>query len=144
MRSNFFTILVLISILLFSVLSSVQASKYTMSWSFRVYNNPNARQVAINVAEKQAGLVEENQDPIDRFRESFERRLMSSVQRSLIDQILGEEEVEEGNFQTGDLDISVSEDPDTGDITLEITDLNTGETTIVTYSSDEWPTEYDY
>ena len=144
MRNKFFITLMLISILLFSVLSSVQASKYTMSWRFRVYNNPNARQVAINVAEKQAGLVEENQDPIDRFRESFERRLMSSVQRSLIDQILGEEEVEEGNFQTGDLDISVSEDPDTGDITLEITDLNTGETTIVTYSSDEWPTEYDY
>lgn len=137
-------ILTMILVLVLSIFSSVQASNYTMSWRFKVYNKPNARQVAINVAEKQAGLVEEVEDPIEQFRESFERRLMSNMQRSLIDQIMGEESVEDGNYQIGDLDISVYEDPDTGDVTLEITDINTGETSIVTYSSDEWPTEYDY
>lgn len=144
MRNRRLQVIFLASILIFILGFSVQASKYTMSWRFRIFNKPNARQVAINIAEKQDGLVEENQDPIEQFRESFERRLMSNMQRGLIDQIMSEESVEDGNYQVGDLDISVYEDPDTGDITLEITDLNTGETSIVTYSSDEWPTEYDY
>lgn len=130
--------------LVFSITFLTAAENYTMSWGFRIFNRPNARQVAINIAEKQDGLIEENQDPVERFRESFERRLMSTVQRNLIDQILDDETEADGNFQTGDLDITVTEDPDTGDITLEITDINTGETTIITYSADDWPTDYDY
>ncbi|MEC9490292.1 MAG: curli assembly protein CsgF [Halanaerobiales bacterium] len=136
MRRNKIIILILVSILFLG--GSVQASQYTMSWSFRTFNNPNARQVAINLAEKQAGMVEETEDPIERFKESFERRLMSNMQQGLIEQITGEESVEEGSYQIGDLDISVSEDPATGDVTLTITDLNTGETSVVTYSSDDY------
>ncbi|MFW6001409.1 MAG: curli assembly protein CsgF [Halanaerobium sp.] len=143
MKKWFLIFFILFSIQVLTVFS-VSADDYTMSWDFRIFDNPNARQVAINIAEKQEGMVEENQDPIERFRESFERRLLSTVQRSLIDQILGEEDLEESNFQTNDLDINVREDPDTGDVILEITDLNTGETTIINYSSDEWPTDYDY
>lgn len=143
MRRLFIILLILVS-LIFSATFFAAAENYTMSWRFRIFNNPNARQVAINTAEKQDGLIEENQDPVERFRESFERRLMSTVQRNLIDQILDDEEQADGNFQTGDLDITVTEDPDTGDVTLEITDLNTGETTVITYSADEWPTDYNY
>jgi curli production assembly/transport component CsgF len=143
MKKYIFIFLIL-SGLVFLIAVSVNAENYTMSWRFRIFNKPNARQVAINIAEKQDGLIEENQDPIERFRESFERRLMSTVQRNLIDQILDDETEADGNFQTGDLDITVTEDPDTGDVTLEITDLNTGETTIITYSADDWPTDYDY
>lgn len=143
MKKYIFIFLIL-SALVFLIAVSVNAENYTMSWRFRIFNKPNARQVAINTAEKQDGLIEENQDPIERFRESFERRLMSTVQRNLIDQILDDETEADGNFQTGDLDITVTEDPDTGDVTLEITDLNTGETTIITYSADDWPTDYDY
>ncbi|MFN2341535.1 MAG: curli assembly protein CsgF [Halanaerobium sp.] len=143
MKKSIFILLILSS-LVFLTAVSVSAENYTMSWKFIIFNNPNARQVAINTAEKQDGLIEENQDSIERFRDSFERRLMSTVQRNLIDQILDDEKKAEGNFQTGDLDISVTEDPDTGDVTLEITDLNTGETTIITYSADDWPTDYDY
>ncbi|MFP4199728.1 MAG: curli assembly protein CsgF [Halanaerobium sp.] len=137
-------VLIILSGLMFLTAFSVSAENYTMSWNFRVFNHPNARQAAINTAEKQDGLIEENQDPVERFRESFERRLMSTVQRNLIDQILDDEKEAEGNFQTGDLDISVTEDPDTGDVTFETTDLNTGETTIITYSADDWPTDYKY
>jgi curli production assembly/transport component CsgF len=136
MRRNKIIILILVSILFLG--GSVQASQYTMSWSFRTFNNPNARQVAINMAEKQNGMVEETEDPIERFRESFERRLMSNMQQGLIDQITGEGSVEDGSYQIGDLDISVSEDSATGDVTLTITNLNTGETSIVTYSSDDY------
>jgi len=134
MRRNKIIILILVSILFLG--GSVQASQYTMSWSFRTFNNPNARQVAINTAEKQDGLVEEDEDPIEQFKESLERRLMSTLQRDLIDQITGEEEVDSGeSYQVGDLDISVVEE-DNGDVTLTITNLNTGETSVVTYSDD--------
>ncbi|TDO91275.1 curli production assembly/transport component CsgF [Halanaerobium saccharolyticum] len=137
MRRNKIIILTLVTILFWGGFASVQASQYTMSWSFRTFNNPNARQVAINTAEKQDGLVEEDEDPIERFKESFERRLMSTMQRELIDQITGEESVIEKSYQTENLDISVIEEPN-GDVTLTITDLNTGETSIVTYSADDY------
>lgn len=143
MKRLIITIIILGS-LIFSITFYTAAENYTMSWRFRIFNNPNARQVAINTAEKQDGLIEENQDPVQRFRESFERRLMSTVQRNLINQILDEDTDAGGNFQTGDLDITVTEDPDTGEVTLEITDINTGETTIISYSADEWPTDYNY
>ncbi|MFW5988571.1 MAG: curli assembly protein CsgF [bacterium] len=137
MKKYFFIIFILINILLLTAIST-NAENHTMSWNFRIFNNPNARQAAINIAEKQDSLVEEVQDPIEEFRESFERRLFYSIQRNLIDQIMDDEEPADGNYQTGNLDISISEDPDTGEVTLTITDLNTGESTVVTYSTNDY------
>lgn len=109
---------------------------YNMSWSFSKFNNPDARQAAINIAETQDGLVESSQDSIDQFAEGLKRRLYSSTQRQIIENIM-ESEDPTGEFQAGDLDISVTES--NGEIFVEITDTITGETTVITYSS-EWGT----
>ncbi len=113
---------------------------YTMSWSFRTFHNPNARQVAKGIAEQQDGMIEEEEDPIDTFRERLERRLMSRIQRNLIDQITGDEGELEDEFDVdvGDLNIYVDHDEDTGVVTIEITNLITGETDVITYSEDSW------
>ncbi|TDO85238.1 curli production assembly/transport component CsgF [Halanaerobium saccharolyticum] len=108
-------------------------ANYNMSWNFQKFNNPNARQVANNKAKTQDGLVESQEDALDQFAQSMERRLYSSVQSQIIDAI------EEGNigdvknFQAGDLDISVTEANE--EVFIEITDTITGESTIVTYSN---------
>ncbi len=122
------------------------AETYTMSWSFRTFHNPNARQVAKGIAEQQDGMVEEEEDPIDTFRERLERRLMSRIQRNLIDRITGDEGELEDEFDVdvGDLNIYVDHDEDTGVVTIEITNLITGETDVITYSEDSWINpEYD-
>lgn len=54
-NKNIIIILTLVTILFWGGFASVQASQYTMSWNFRTFNNPNARQVATNMAEKQEG-----------------------------------------------------------------------------------------
>ena len=111
---------------------------YTMSWSFQTFNNPNARQVAINTAETQDGLVDEDEDPIQRFADGLERRLYSSAQREIVDMIMDEDEVPYGEFDAGNLNISVAEDPQTGEVIVEIVDQISGDSTIITYSDDDF------
>lgn len=111
---------------------------YTMSWSFQTFNNPNARQVAVSTAEKQDGLIEDTEDPIERFADGLERRLYSSAQREIIDKIMDEDEVPYGEYEAGNLDISVAEDPQTGEVIIEIVDTETGDSTIIDYSSDDF------
>ena len=138
--------LIFIFIIMMFIFGSINAEayNYTMSWNFRYFNNPNARQVAINIAEKQEGLVEREQDEIDRFQESFERRLMSSVQRSIINQILGETGLTVGEYMVGDLSISIAEDPNTGEVIMEIINVITGDSTLVTYAVDYWQENDSY
>ncbi len=140
MRKNGFIIL-FIFIFVFITFSSVEALNYTMSWSFQSFNNPNARQVNMNVAETQAGMVEEaaSMDPLERFKEQFERRMISSIQRSIVERIRDEdaEGPAEGSYQVGDLEITISEDQLTGEVTLDVVNIITGESTTISYS-DEW------
>ncbi len=117
---------------------------YTMSWSFQTFNQPNARQVAINVAEMQDGLIEEEEDPIERFTEGLERRLYSSAQRQIVDMIMDEDEVPYGEFEAGNLQISVAEDPQTGEVIVDIYDVITGDSTTITYSGDEWDSGWNW
>ena len=140
-------VFIFISAVLIIGMTSGHAAAYNinMSWNFRIFNNPNARQVAINTAEKQAEMIDvEEEDPLERFRERFERRLTSRIQRDMVSKILDDEELAFGDYEVGDLEISIAEDPDTGEVLVEITDVVTGETTVITYSSDEWPTEYSW
>ncbi|MFW6382356.1 MAG: curli assembly protein CsgF [Bacillota bacterium] len=113
--------------------SAAAYPSYNMSWSFNKFNNPDARQAAINIAETQDDLVETDQNSIDRFTEGLERRLYSSVQRQIIEDIM-ESEDPTGEFTAGDLEISVTEGD--GEVFVEITDSITGESTTVTYSND--------
>ncbi|NLM40992.1 MAG: hypothetical protein GX199_01625 [Firmicutes bacterium] len=64
---------------------SVQAV-HTMSWGFQLINNPNARQVALNVANAQEQLLEETdeQTGLERFQESLERMVMSKAIRDIV------------------------------------------------------------
>jgi len=126
-------------IFIFTAVSSVGALNYTMSWRFQSFNNPNARQVNMNIAETQAGMVEEMIDPLERFRQQFERRMISTIQRSIVDRIRDEdaEGPAEGSYQVGDLEITITEDPLTGEVTLDVINIITGESTTISYS-DEW------
>lgn len=118
---------------------SVEALNYSMSWSFSSFNNPNSRQVNMNIAETQAGMVEEALDPLERFQEQFERRLISSIQRSIVERIRDEdaEGPTEGSYQVGDLEITITEDQLTGEVTLDVVNIITGESSTISYS-DEW------
>lgn len=59
---------------------------YTMSWGFQMINNPNARQVALNIANAQEELnrVAEDQSGLDRFKESLDRMVMSKAIRDIV------------------------------------------------------------
>ncbi|MFW6029083.1 MAG: curli assembly protein CsgF [Halanaerobiales bacterium] len=117
---------------------------FTMSWSFQTFNQPNARQVAINTAEKQDGLIEEKEDPIENFASGLERRLYSSAQRDIVDKIMSEDEVPYGEYEAGNLKISVAEDPQTGEIIVDIYDTVSGDSTTITYSGDEWDNDINW
>ena len=125
-------IILMVSILIiFSFTFSTAAyPNYNMSWDFRIFDDPDARQVAINTAEKQDGLVESTQDSIDRFKEGLERQLYGSIQRDIIDKIDSGDP--EGKWQTGDLKIELNES--NGEVIVTITDTITGETTTIYYS----------
>ncbi len=139
MKKQLITLAILAGLIFGTFSSSAAAYNFTMSWNFQIFNNPNARQVAINTAEKQAEMYQEEQDPIERFQESFERRLTSRIQREMVDKIMQDEEMAFGDYEVGDLRVSIAEDPDTGEVYVEIRDIITGETTTITYSADEWP-----
>ncbi len=122
---------------------NAQALNYTMSWDFQIFNDANARQVAINVAEKQHDLVDV-EDPIEEFTDGLDRRLQSSAQREIVDMIMDEDEVPYGEFEAGNLNISVAEDPQTGEVIVEITDIITGDSTIITYEGDDWGSDFGF
>lgn len=58
----------------------------TMTWGFQILNNPNARQVALNIATAQQELakVTQEQSAIDRFKESLDRMAMSKAIRDIV------------------------------------------------------------
>ncbi|MGI6558106.1 MAG: hypothetical protein ACOX20_03840 [Limnochordia bacterium] len=68
--------------------STAALADAVMSWSFNTFNNPNARQVALNIANRQAELAEledEEKTIMERFQESLERMQMSYAIRKLLE-----------------------------------------------------------
>jgi hypothetical protein len=68
--------------------STAALADAVMSWSFNTFNNPNARQVALNIANRQAELAEledEEKTIMERFQESLERMQMSYSIRKLLE-----------------------------------------------------------
>lgn len=134
-------ILIMTMIILIASIIPVSAAVYPdyyMDWSFQIFNNPDARQVAINTAQSQNDMIEEETDPIEDFTDSLERRLSSVAQREIVDIIMGESDVPYGEFEAGNLWISVAEDPQTGEVIVEITDVVSGDSTVITYSQDDF------
>ncbi|MFW5987984.1 MAG: curli assembly protein CsgF [bacterium] len=137
MKKIIFIIVILLISINFSVFAAVYPD-YSMRWNFELFNNHDARQVALNLAKSQEELLKEaiETDPIDQFIEGLERRLYTSAQRKIIDMIINEDEVASGSFDIGELSIVVAEDPETSKIIVEIIDKISGDSTIVTYSND--------
>ncbi|MFW5988406.1 MAG: curli assembly protein CsgF [bacterium] len=136
-------ILIITMIILIATIIPVSAEvypDYNMKWSFQIFNSPDARQVAINTAQSQNELIEEETetDQIDQFTDSLDRRLSSVAQREIVDIIMGESDVPYGEFEAGNLWISVAEDPQTGEVMVEITDVVSGDSTVITYSQDDF------
>lgn len=73
-------------VLTLALFSSGVLASHTMSWGFQILNNPNARQIALNIANAQQELSKVEEDPsgIDRFKESLDRMAMSKAIRDIV------------------------------------------------------------
>ena len=74
------------TILIVFSLTGTAVASYTMSYSFQLINNPNARQVALNIANAQQELSRTTEEPsaLDRFKESLDRMAMSKAIRDIV------------------------------------------------------------
>ncbi|NLK08433.1 MAG: hypothetical protein GX316_06995 [Firmicutes bacterium] len=85
MKKGLITISAVVLITLLS--SAAVLADAVTSWRFETFYNPNARQVALNLANRQAEVAKEDEDdktPMERFKESLERMQMSSVIQNLL------------------------------------------------------------
>ncbi|NLY11409.1 MAG: hypothetical protein GX020_06975 [Firmicutes bacterium] len=66
--------------------SLVALATPTMSWNFKIFNNFNARQVALNLAIKQQELSKTTKEAssLDRFKESLQRMAMNKAIRDIL------------------------------------------------------------
>lgn len=128
---------VLVSFVLFLLVGTHAdgiAANFTMSYSFKIFGNPNARQVALNLAEKQANLAKGEQTELEKFVEGLQRRLMSEVYRQIIDDIFNPGgPPEDGQYFAGNLVITVRTD-DEGNTVIIVEDTVTGEISIIELS----------
>lgn len=116
---------------------AVQAANFTMSYSFKIFGNPNARQVALNLADKQANLAKGEQSELEMFVEGLKRRLMSEVYREILDDIFSPDgPPQEGKYYAGNLVITVHTDDD-GNTVIIVEDTVTGEVSVIELS-DYW------
>ena len=67
-------------------------------------------------------------DPVADFQANLQRQLLSRLSRNLLDRQFGEEELEEGTFQFGELTVEISEGTD--GVTIRIVDGQGGESTV--------------
>lgn len=76
----------LVGMLVLGMSSGWAQASYTMSWGFTLIDNPNARQVALNIANAQQELLRETDDQsgIDQFKESLDRMAMSKAVRDIV------------------------------------------------------------
>lgn len=74
------------AVLLLGVGGGLAQAQHTMAWNFELINNPNARQVALNIANTQQELLKttEEESGIDRFKESLDRMAMSKAIRDIV------------------------------------------------------------
>ena len=136
--------LILLCFVFVLTVSASEYPDYNMKWSFNIFNDPDARQVAVNIAQNQEGLIEREDDVIAAFVEALERRLYSTTQSKIVDIILENDDIPYGEFEAGDLIISIAEDPNTNEILVETTDKITGESTILVYSSFDYNVDFDF
>ncbi|MGM0602253.1 MAG: curli assembly protein CsgF [Bacillota bacterium] len=121
--------------------SSAAASTVT-SWKFQILNDPDARQVAQNIASLQNEMTL-SKDPIAQFIDGLNGRIMSIIQQDIVNKML-EDNIGDGqSYEVGDIEIAIFEDEQTGEVTIILTNKITGEVTEIRYNTDEWPTGED-
>ncbi|PTV98486.1 curli production assembly/transport component CsgF [Halanaerobium saccharolyticum] len=134
------TILFFIILIIFSNLALAAS---VTSWKFNIFNDPDARQVAQNIASAQNDMTLAN-DPIAQFISGINGRIMNMIQQDIVNKML-EDNIGDGlNYEVGDVEIDVTEDPLTGIVTIVLTNIITGEITVIEYDTTEWPSSEDF
>ena len=133
--------IILASFLLIFLFSNLISAGSTTSWSFQTFNNPDARQVAQNIASTQHEMSL-SEDPIAQFISGLNGRIMSLIQQDIVNKMI-EDGLAEGSYDVGNLEVTVSEDETTGIVTIILTNKVTGEVTEIEYSTDDWPSTED-
>lgn len=128
--------LILIFMFTFSIVSTAAS---TTSYSFRVLNNADARQVAHNIASKQHEMSLE-EDKIAQFKSLIEGRIMSLISSDIVEKMRSEEGFDggEAKYDTDSLDIFVEEKED-GQVIVKIVNKESGEEDELIYNPDDWP-----
>ena len=128
--------ILLMLIILFSI-SNFSLAASTTSYSFRVLNNPDQRQVAFNIASKQHEMSLE-EDKIAQFKSLIEGRIMSIISSDIVEKMLAEEGFGGGaEYDTDSLDIFVEEI--NGQVIVTIINKESGEKDELVYNPDDWP-----
>ena len=124
-------------IIIFSI-SILSNAASTTSYSFRVLNNPDQRQVAQNIASKQHEMSLE-EDKIAQFKSLIEGRIMSLISSDIVSKMRSEEGFGgEAKYDTDSLDIFV-EEKDDGEVIVKIVNKESGEEDELIYNPDDWP-----
>lgn len=135
MRIKILSILLLLTFLFIISNSALAAS--TTSYSFRVLNSPDQRQVAFNIASKQHEMSLE-QDKIAQFKSLIEGRIMSIISSDIVEKMLAEEGFGGGaQYDTDSLEVFVEEV--NGQVIVTIINKDTGEKDELVYNPDDWP-----
>ncbi|RCW62453.1 MULTISPECIES: curli assembly protein CsgF [Halanaerobium] len=129
------------SFLITFLFSNFISADSTTSWSFQTFNDPDARQVAQNIASTQHEMSL-SEDPIAQFISGLNGRIMSLIQQDIVNKMV-EDGLAEGNYDVGNLEVTVNEDEITGVVTIILTNKTTGEVTEIEYSTDDWPSAED-
>ena len=136
------SLIILFFIILMIFSNSALAASVT-SWKFNIFNDPDARQVAQNIASAQNDMTLAN-DPIAQFISGINGRIMNMIQQDIVNKML-ENNIGDGvNYEVGDVEIDVTEDPLTGIVTIVLTNIITGEITVIEYDTTEWPSSEDF
>jgi curli production assembly/transport component CsgF len=99
--------------------------------------NPYNSQWLLSCAQSQNSLTEKSsadllkQDPLEEFKESLNRQILSRFSSEIVQAAFGESEddLQEGHYQIGDYTIDVK--PLSSNIRVEITDAVTGNSTVI-------------
>ncbi len=131
-----FMITCLSLILIFSI-SILSTAASTTSYSFRILNSPDQRQVAQNIASKQHEMSLE-EDKVAQFKSLIEGRIMSIISSDIVEKMLSEEGFGgDTQYDTDSLDIFVEEVD--GQTIITIVNKESGEEDELIYNPDEWP-----
>ncbi len=131
------------SLIFIFVMTNIILAASLTSYKFRIFNSPDQRQVAYNIAQAQHEMSLEK-DEIARFVSALEGRIMGEITADIVRKMMSEEGFgEDAYYNTDNLEIIVTED-DNGVVTIYVYNKVTGESTEIEYDTGEWPEFTDF